>query len=417
MGMRRAAGNAAATEMRRAAADDGIVKTAYNAGVADAKTLRGFSRDEYARRSAAAQRQMTRAQLDAIVLTTDADINYFSGFRTLFWQSPSRPWFLIVPARGAPSAVIPEIGAAAMAKTWIDDVQCWPSPRPRDEGVSLLAATLKKICRRRGKFGMMLGAGSAVRMPLADWLKLQDALRPIQIADCAPLVQKLRMQKSAAETAKIRRVAGIAARAFAALPSFAAADMTAREIARDLQVRMIENGADEVPYLSSAAGDGGYDDIIAAPDSAPLKSGQVLMIDAGARLDGYFCDFNRNYAVGRADARSRRAHTTLTRALKAGFAAVRPGVSASAIWRAMRAELPAAGPGRMGHGVGLQLTEPPSLSANDSTALKENMILALEPSLVVAPGKIMVCEENIVVREDGAGWLHRRAGARLPSLQ
>lgn len=360
---------------------------------------------------------MSRARLDAIVLTTAADIYYFSGFYTLFWQSPTRPWFLIVPARGAPCAVIPEIGAAAMAKTWIDDVQCWPSPRPSDEGVSLLAAALKKISGKHRKIGMMLGAASAVRMPLSDFLKLRDALRPISVCDCAPLMQSLRMCKSSAEIAKIRRVAGIAADAFAALPSLARANAGAREIARKLQTRMIADGADEVPYLSAACGEGGYDDIITAPDSVAVKSGQILMIDAGARLDGYFCDFNRNYAVGRrADSETRRAHAELTRALKAGFAAVRPGATASDVWRAMCAELSAPAAGRMGHGVGLQLTEPPSLSKNDSTVLRENMILALEPSLVVAPGKILVCEENILVREDGARWLHRRAGSALPLI-
>ncbi len=389
----------------------------YNTGVADDGTLRGFSRGEFARRVGAAQRRMARARLDAIVLTTAADIYYFSGFHTLFWQSPSRPWFLIVPADGAPSAVIPDIGAAAMAKTWIDDIRCWPSPRPRDEGVSLLAAALKKIPGRRGKIGMMLGSESVVRMPLSDFLKLRDLLRPISVADCAPLMQNLRMCKSPAEIAKIRRVAGISAAAFAALPSLAAAEMGTREIVRRLQTRMIADGADDVPYLSAASGDGGYDDIISAPDSVAVKTGRILMIDAGARRDGYFCDFNRNYAVGRqADTDTRRALATLTRALKAGFAAVRPGATAADVWRAMCAELPASGAGRMGHGVGLQLTEPPSLSKNDSTVLRENMILALEPSLVVAPGKILVCEENILVREDGARWLHRRAGSALPLI-
>ena len=379
---------------------------------ASQKTMSALN-GEYSRRTALAQKQMARAKLDAIVLTTAANIYYFSGFRTQFWESPTRPWFLVIPARDAPIAVIPEIGAAAFAKTWIADVRCWQSPHPKDEGVSLLAETIQGA----GKIGMTLGAESTVRMPLADWHTLRNKLRKTEIADCAPLMWRLRMCKSAAEIAKIRTACKIAADGFAALPSFADASMTVREIARRLQMRMLENGADDVPYMSAAVGSGGYDDIIAAPPDIAAMPGQILMIDAGARRDGYFSDFNRNYVVGRADSAMRRAHVALTNALHSGFAAVRPGARASDVWRAMRDSLPAPAAGRMGHGTGLQLTEPPSLSQNDSTVLRENMVLALEPSLITAPGKIMVCEENIVVGENGAKWLHRRAGKTLPVLK
>ena len=381
---------------------------------ASQKTMSALN-GEYSRRTALAQKQMVRAKLDAIVLTTAANIYYFSGFRTQFWESPTRPWFLVIPARDAPIAVIPEIGAAAFAKTWIADVRCWQSPHPKDEGISLLAETIQKT--GAGKIGMTLGAESTVRMPLADWHTLRNKLRKTEIADCAPLMWRLRMCKSAAEIAKIRTACKIAADGFAALPSFADASMTVREIARRLQMRMLENGADDVPYMSAAVGSGGYDDIIAAPPDIAAMPGQILMIDAGARRDGYFSDFNRNYVVGRADSAMRRAHVALTNALHSGFAAVRPGARASDVWRAMRDSLPAPAAGRMGHGTGLQLTEPPSLSQNDSTVLRENMVLALEPSLITAPGKIMVCEENIVVGENGAKWLHRRAGKTLPVLK
>ena len=381
---------------------------------ASQKTMSALN-GEYSRRTALAQKQMVRAKLDAIVLTTAANIYYFSGFRTQFWESPTRPWFLVIPARDAPIAVIPEIGAAAFAKTWIADVRCWQSPHPKDEGISLLAETIQKT--GAGKIGMTLGAESTVRMPLADWHTLRNKLRKTEIADCAPLMWRLRMCKSAAEIAKIRTACKIAADGFAALPSFADASMTVREIARRLQMRMLENGADDVPYMSAAVGSGGYDDIIAAPPDIAAMPGQILMIDAGARRDGYFSDFNRNYVVGRADSAMRRAHVALTNALHSGFAAVRPGARASDVWRAMHDSLPAPAAGRMGHGTGLQLTEPPSLSQNDSTVLRENMVLALEPSLITAPGKIMVCEENIVVGENGAKWLHRRAGKTLPVLK
>ena len=70
-----------------------------------------FTPDEYRSRTTAAQTLMAAAGLDALFLTTEADIRYFTGYLTRFWESPTRPWFLVLPAQGAPVAVIPAIGA------------------------------------------------------------------------------------------------------------------------------------------------------------------------------------------------------------------------------------------------------------------------------------------------------------------
>ena len=74
----------------------------------------GFPVSEFEGRLERAQRAMAAAGFDGLLLTTEPELRYFSGFRTLFWQSPTRPWFLYVPRAGKPVAVIPEIGAALM---------------------------------------------------------------------------------------------------------------------------------------------------------------------------------------------------------------------------------------------------------------------------------------------------------------
>ena len=71
---------------------------------------RGFPVDELRRRAAALQDGMAEAGLSALLLTTAADIFYVTGFLTRFWESPTRPWFVIVPAAGAPIAIFPSIG-------------------------------------------------------------------------------------------------------------------------------------------------------------------------------------------------------------------------------------------------------------------------------------------------------------------
>ena len=70
---------------------------------------RGFVPAEYKARTAKAQALMAEQDMAGILVMSEADVRYFTGFQTLFWQSPTRPWFLFIPASGKPIAVIPEI--------------------------------------------------------------------------------------------------------------------------------------------------------------------------------------------------------------------------------------------------------------------------------------------------------------------
>ena len=84
---------------------------------------RGFPDKEFEARTTRAQKLMADAGLSALLLTTETEVRYFTGYLTRFWESPTRPWFLIVPASGKPVAVIPSIGADLMGQTWIDDIR------------------------------------------------------------------------------------------------------------------------------------------------------------------------------------------------------------------------------------------------------------------------------------------------------
>ena len=101
---------------------------------------RGFSDAEFAARTRTRAIQMAAEGLDGLLLMTEPELYYFSGFQTLFWQSPTRPWFLFIPASGKPIAVIPEIGAELMRRGWLDDVRTWSAPQPEDDGISILTS-------------------------------------------------------------------------------------------------------------------------------------------------------------------------------------------------------------------------------------------------------------------------------------
>ena len=82
----------------------------------------GFEASEYQTRVSRAQVQMNHHKLDALLLTTEPEIRYFTGFLTQFWESPCRPWFLIVPASGLPIAIIAGFIVGPLAKKFVDKI-------------------------------------------------------------------------------------------------------------------------------------------------------------------------------------------------------------------------------------------------------------------------------------------------------
>jgi Xaa-Pro aminopeptidase/uncharacterized membrane protein YjdF len=288
---------------------------------------RGFPQAEFEMRTARAQALMAAREIDALLLTTEPELRYFSGFRSQFWESPTRPWFLVVPRQGRPIAVIPEIGAAGMAATWIEDIRSWPAPEPEDDGVSLLAATLTEQASRWGRIGVPLGHQTHLRMPAADYARLVERLGNLEVADATGILRTLRDLKSSLEIDKIRYVCGLTSDAFEALPAAARIGDSERQVCRKLQLDMLRRGADATPYLIGASGPGGYDNIIMGPTDRSLEAGDVLIIDTGATFDGYFCDFDRNFAFGPASEEARRAFDVVYRATEAGIDAARPGAT------------------------------------------------------------------------------------------
>ena len=133
-----------------------------------------FPATEYQERVGRAQVMMAQSGLDALLLTTEPELRYFTGFLTRFWESPARPWFLIVPAHGNPIAVIPSIGAALMGQSWISDIRTWRAPDYVDDGIGLLAETIREIGAKT--IGIPDGIETHLRMPIADFRVLQGLL-------------------------------------------------------------------------------------------------------------------------------------------------------------------------------------------------------------------------------------------------
>ncbi|RZO37921.1 MAG: aminopeptidase P family protein [Rhodobacteraceae bacterium] len=372
-----------------------------------------FLEAEFYQRTEKTQKLMYERGLDAILLCTEAEVRYYTGFRSLFWQSPTRPWFVIIPKRGKPIAVIPEIGRDLMERTWVDEIITWPSPRREDDGVSLLV----KVLKGSNKIGLLKGEEASLRMPLNDFETLNSKINGSFI-DCSDLVKEVRLVKSELEINIIRQVCSIASCAFDRAQQLFHIGQPLDQAFRDFKIALLKAGAEEVPYLVGGAGQDGYSDVISPPSNQLLKNGDILMLDTGSSLKGYFCDFDRNWAIGKASNLAKTAYSKLYNATEVALKKIRPGMTCAQVFSLINSSLGEGDSdiGRMGHGLGIQLTEYPSLMLNDKTVLRENMVMTIEPSLSYGDGLMMVHEENICIRDGEPELLTKRAAEELPVL-
>mmetsp|Transcript_92296 Transcript_92296/g.214451 ORF Transcript_92296/g.214451 Transcript_92296/m.214451 type:complete len:415 (+) Transcript_92296:72-1316(+) len=383
--------------------------------------VRGDSRAELDERIAKAQERLREHRLDALLLTTEANVRYFTGYHSSFWLSPTRPWFVILPVSGLPTAVIPMIGIDAFARTNVGEVVAWPSPRKGDDGVSELSAALGQVPFGSGHIGAEFGAEMTVRMPLLDLekVKVRLASRGQKLVDGGDIIKQARLVKSTIEVAKIEATCQAQSAAYRDLPYLLTEGMSEVEVCNAVRRLFLQKGVDNSPYVICRSGPVAYSDIIGQPTERRLQAGDVLIVDSGSQIDGYFCDFNRNFAVGPPAMEVEEAYSQLYEATEAALRVVKPGARFQDVYRSMAHTLNVTaegGVGRMGHAVGLQLTEWPSIHPDEETVLEEGMVLAIEPSVQLPSGggRVLVTEEEVVVTQTGCRLLTERAPLKIP---
>ena len=383
--------------------------------------MRGFGNVEYEERVKKARQLMQENKLEMLLVTSPQNFRYFTGLDSYFWESPTRPWFLLLSINHDPVAIIPSIGVTALQKTWIQDIKTWQSPNPDDEGVTVLQDTILSIQSNKCAVGCEMGLESHLRMSINDFHKLNANLANHSFVDASPLIWKLRMIKSESEISKIKKIVSIASKVFDELPKHLQVGQSEIEICKIMKKTLLDHGADHTLYMSCASGPGGYDQIICDPTEKKLQDGDILIIDTGTTLDGYFCDFDRNFGFGKIPERAKLAYDILWEATEAGMKNAKSGATCADVSKAMYSILQKEGfssnsIGRMGHGLGLQLTEPPSIMPNDSTVLQENMVLSIEPCFEYAPGTMLVHEENILITNNGYERLTSRTPRTIPII-
>ncbi len=223
-----------------------------------------------------------------------------------------------------------------------------------------------------------------------------------------PIVEELRSIKDADELKDLARACRATSQAFEILAGEIRVGMTERQLARRLEQLFGDLGAEDRAFPSIvAAGEHSAIPHHRAGDTA-LAAGDLLVVDAGARVNGYCADMTRTWVVGReAEAWQEEVHAHVLEAQAAAIACVEPGRTAVEIDAAARAVLRDARLEErfthgLGHGVGLDIHEAPSVGARATGSIHVNMAFTVEPGIYL-PGRGGVrIEDTLVVMDAGS---------------
>ncbi|RJL31460.1 M24 family metallopeptidase [Bailinhaonella thermotolerans] len=266
-----------------------------------------------------------------------------------------------------------------------------------------VAATLIERARKGGAGGLAFEA-HAVTVELHGEMTRQAG--PLQLIPQVRTVEGLRAVKDDAEIELLRAACEISDRALEDTVARIAPGVTEREIARLLEFRMMELGAERTAFDTIVAS--GPNGAIPhhSPSDRPVRRGDLITMDFGAVYRGYHADMTRTVALGEPAAWQREIYELVRQAQSTGRRAAHPAASAHDVDAAARSVIADAGYGDhfehgLGHGVGLEIHEAPFLGPHKAGTLEDRVPITIEPG-VYLPGKGGVrIEDTVVVRPDG----------------
>jgi Xaa-Pro aminopeptidase len=219
-------------------------------------------------------------------------------------------------------------------------------------------------------------------------------------------IEELRMVKTADELARIRRSVETNSRAFEQAMARVRPGMKEQDLAAELEYRMRRLGAEKPSFETIVAGGARSALPHAQPTAALLRAGDLVVVDMGAFQEGYASDMTRMLFLGRPGARVKRTYRAVLEAQLAAIDKVRAGVPCARVDAAARRVLKSYGLDRAfvhstGHGLGLEIHEPPRIGKRDQSVLQEGMAITIEPGVYLEGFGGIRIEDTVVVTERG----------------
>jgi Xaa-Pro aminopeptidase len=341
---------------------------------------------------------MKQNSLDAIAVTGEENYTYFTGAVSLVpWASFTRPVFCLIPLEREPIVLVSKtLEESTKELSYVSDIRVHLNPSGLP--ARLVEETIREAGLSRARIGMELGYEQRLGIAYNDFQAIVKGLPDVALEDASALFWRLRMKKSAEEIELVRRACEITARARQSCFDQIHEGMTEKDVGRLFRMHMIEFGADDVAFVM-------VNSLLPFQSNRRLVKGGVLYLDGGWKVGGYCCDYARLATLGPSSETQRSMHQTLVRANEKMAETLRPGVRCSEVFRAYAQIIQEAGVsvstiGRVGHGQGMFITEPPSISPTDDTSLESGFVVSTEPSMSSSDGDYII-EDVHVITEDG----------------
>lgn len=328
--------------------------------------------------------EMARQGVGALVALSPENVAYTIGYMV-----PSHPTnrhrrtVSVLAADGRSALIVVSVEAdLARHQSRLKDVRSYDqfAQNPMD----VLADLLNEFDATGGRVAIELDY-----LPAQDYLTLRDRLPSLPLVSCRELYQRARMLKTAAEVARLRRIAEISDRAEEVVWSRMREGMSEKTLAALITNAVLEAGGDGVRLL---VGSGDRSAIVnPRPGDRVLRLGDVVRVEILGHLDNYQSNVTRTGVLGRATGEQRRIWGVLMEARALALGRLRPGTAARDLWAAYAGHCRrhAIEPtlGFLGHGIGLTGHEEPYLTGDKALVLEPGMVLTFEPFYML-PGRM-----------------------------
>ena len=340
--------------------------------------------DHHLRRRALAAR-LDDLSVDALLVTRLLHTRYLTGFTGSNGQVLVRPDAAVFMTDGR---------YTEQSKREVPDMERFTYTKPLREE---LPSMLEGVAR--------LGF-EADEMTVAGRDRLAEALGDVELVPTTDVIEKLREIKDDDERAAIRQAQAITDAAFEQILERFAVGVTERQIARQLEALMLDEGAEGLAFDSIVA----FGESAAEPHHEPgirmLDEGDVIKLDFGARFAGYHSDFTRTVAFGSPASELKKIHDIVKESQQAGIDAVKGGVIGKDVDAASRAVIEQAGYGErfvhsLGHGVGLEIHEGPNFARTVDDPIPAGAVVTVEPGIYIPGLGGVRIEDMVEVTQDG----------------
>ncbi len=334
--------------------------------------------------------QIENHRLDAILVSHLPNIRYLCGFT-------GSAGLLVLSARGARFFTDGRYSEQAAEEVERERVHI-------ETGKSAQASAIDWL--RKQSWLKRIGIESAY-VTVADRDILSKRLgRSVKLVAAPPMIERMRMVKSAEEVGKIRAACELGNALFRRLTKLLKPGVTEAQVAGQLELAARRGGADQMAFSTIIAGGKRSALPHGRASAALLPQRGFVVCDFGVILSGYCSDMTRTLHLGRPATAARRVYEAVREAQQAALEAVKPGNTVGEVDAAARKLLHNKGIDRYfthstGHGLGLEIHEAPRVAAGQVEPLRPGMVITVEPG-VYLPGKWGVrIEDTVVVTKTG----------------